>query len=198
LVQNGFRRSGEHIYRPHCSECKACISVRVCINDFYANDQYLKRNFKRVLKRNTDLEVAHCSDGDLAELYKLYEHYISARHRDGDMYPSSPQQYSSFLKQNLGNCEYLIFTLKGEPVAVAVTDILNDGLAAVYTFFNCELSARSLGTLAILYQIQYCQRLNLSYLYLGYWVKECRKMTYKHAFQPLEYYVNDGWTKQLP
>jgi len=198
LVQNGFRRSGEHIYRPNCEDCRACISVRVCVKDYFANHYYLKRSFKRIVKKNEDLVVTHSADGDAPELYPLYEGYISARHREGDMYPSTPQQYASFLQQNLGNCEYLVFTLEEKPVAVAVTDVLTDGIAAVYTFFDCELSGRSLGTMAILYQIQHCQRLGLPYLYLGYWIKECKKMNYKDSFQPLEYYVDDAWTRQMP
>lgn len=191
LVQNGFRRSGEHIYRPNCESCNACISVRVRVGDF----NFKRRRFSRILKKNADLRVTHQHEADLPDLYGLYEKYIEVRHRDGDMFPSTPQQYTSFLRHNLGNCEYLVFSLGDTPVAVAVTDYLSDGMASVYTFFDCDLKNRSLGSMAILYQIQHCQQLGLPFLYLGYWIKECRKMNYKKEFQPLEYYIGDRWLK---
>lgn len=194
MVQNGFRRSGEHIYRPNCESCSACISVRVRVDDF----RFSQRRFSRILKKNADLLITHHNDSNLPDLYALYENYIAVRHRDGDMYPSTPQQYTSFLKNNLGDCEYLVFSLNDSPVAVAVTDYLNDGMAAVYTFFDCTLKNRSLGTMAILYQIQHCQSLDLPYLYLGYWIEESRKMNYKQDFQPLEYYLGDNWIKHQP
>ena len=193
LVRHGFRRSGEHIYRPSCNNCNACISVRLNVNAFAP-----KRTFKRIIKRNADLTITHYLANSAPDVYSLYEKYIAVRHKDGDMYPANSQQYDSFLKKNLGNSEFLVFHLKGIPVAVAVTDVLSDGLAAVYTFFDCDLSSRSLGSMAILYQIEYCQRLNLPYLYLGYWIRDCEKMRYKTAFQPLEYFVNDRWLSDLP
>lgn len=193
LVQNGFRRSGQHIYRPNCESCQACISVRLNVAAFTAG-----RRFKRILKANADLVVEHYPSDACPDFYRLYERYISTRHRDGDMFPSDPDQYAAFLQNNLGNCEFLAFRHKGETIAVAVTDILNDGLASVYSFFDPDYAARSLGTLAILYQVEYCKKRNLPYLYLGYWIKDCQKMCYKTDFQPLEYFFNGLWQAESP
>lgn len=184
----GFRRSGEHIYRPHCQHCQACISCRVVCQQFH-----LSRSNKRTLKRNQDLSVAKIDDPCAAQVYALYEKYINIRHADGDMFPANQEQYESFIVSNLGFSHYYGFYEQEKLIAVAVVDQLQDGWSAIYSFFDPFESQRSLGRYLILWQIQQCQQQKLPYLYLGYWVKNCDKMHYKINYRPIELHINGQW-----
>ena len=188
LADAGFRRSGPHIYRPNCGDCNACISVRVPVAEFKPN-----RNQRKIINRNSDLEAVEIDNIHSDECYQLYHRYICARHRDGDMYPPTPEQYESFLSNELGNTRYFGLLQDGKLVAVAVTDVLENGLSAIYTFFDPDQSKRSLGSYAILWQIKKGIELELPYLYLGYWIKQCQKMSYKSDYRPLQLLVNNRW-----
>jgi arginyl-tRNA--protein-N-Asp/Glu arginylyltransferase len=188
LSELGFRRSGNYLYRPHCKHCCACIPVRVPVHKFVPS-----RKQKRVLKRNQDLDVRRVPAHFNPEHYQLYERYISAKHRDGDMFPPSADQFSSFLLSDWGNTFFYEFRLQGELMAVAVCDEMQNGLSAVYTFYAPEAGERSLGVHAILWQIQESLVRGLPALYLGYWIKECQKMNYKTEYKPLEMFLNNQW-----
>ncbi len=188
LSQIGFRRSGNFVYRPHCADCQSCIPVRLPIALFHPH-----RNHRRTWKMNSDINVSWERPGLNEERYALYEAYIAQRHRDGDMYPASREQYSSFLLSNWADSMFLEFRLQGRLVAVAICDWLEDGLSATYTFYDPDLGERSLGTYAILWQIESCRRLDLQALYLGYWIKSSPKMAYKSNFRPLELYLQGSW-----
>jgi arginyl-tRNA--protein-N-Asp/Glu arginylyltransferase len=185
----GFRRSGSHIYRPHCSHCEACIPARIPVAQFDA-----RRGQTRTWKRNQDLRVRrsdHLRDDDA---FQLYCRYIELRHYDGDMYPPDREQYESFLNDAWDCTHYYRFYDGPKLVALAVVDELQDGLSAIYTFFDPDSDKRSLGTFAILWQIERARALGLEYLYLGYWIRGCKKMSYKSEFRPLELYVKNQWT----
>ena len=188
LSEMGFRRSGDHLYRPHCQRCTACVPARIPADQFIPSRQQ-----KRILKRNADIQVRAVRPAFSEEYYALYVRYIEQRHADGDMYPPSRDQFSTFLVRDLPFARFYEFRLAGALVAVAVTDVLPNGLSAVYTFYSTEHARRSLGVMAVLWQIEECKRLNLPALYLGYWIKECQKMKYKTEYRPLEMYVNNHW-----
>ncbi|MDP2228505.1 MAG: arginyltransferase [Moraxellaceae bacterium] len=188
LSDLGFRRSGNYVYRPHCATCQACVPVRIPVDRFVPNRQQ-----NRVWKRNQDLTVTACDGSFREEHYELYEHYIAARHYDGDMFPPSVEQYASFLTSDWSDTRFYEFRLEGRLLAVAVCDVLENGLSAVYTFFNPDESARSLGAFAILWQIEETKRLGLPSLYLGYWIKNSAKMNYKIAYRPIELLINGEW-----
>ncbi|EAQ99187.1 arginyltransferase [Congregibacter litoralis] len=190
LSMLGFRRSGNHIYRPHCSHCNACIPARVHVNDFKAN-----RSQRRCLKRNRDLEVTIRTSVSNDESYALYDRYIRARHADGDMYPPDRDQFESFLNNPWDCTEYCEFRAEGRLVAVAVVDMMLDGLSAIYTFFDPDETTRSLGRYAVLWQIERSRSLGLPYVYLGYWIRNCDKMSYKSDYQPLELLINNQWQR---
>lgn len=190
LSQIGFRRSGAHLYRPHCAQCNACVSCRIPVEQFRPN-----RNQRRCWRRNRDLTLEMVDHADSDEHYRLYAHYIETRHRDGDMYPPSRAQYDAFLSREWGVTRYLEVRDRGRLVAVAVCDRLNDGLSAVYTFFDSNEERRSLGVFGILAQIEEARSLGLSYVYLGYWIRQCRKMDYKTQYRPLEMLVNRRWVR---
>ncbi|WP_285274957.1 arginyltransferase [Halopseudomonas bauzanensis] len=190
LSELGFRRSGEHLYRPHCAQCRACVPARIPAADFVPNKQQL-----RIHKRNRDLQVTTRRPVMNEEIYQLYSRYIIARHSDGDMFPPSREQFQSFLVSEDAFCEFNEFRLDGRLLAVAVTDRLNNGLSAVYTFFDPDESRRSLGRYAILWQIEQARRSGLPAVYLGYWIRNCRKMNYKTEYRPLEMLINQRWTR---
>lgn len=194
LSERGFRRSGDFVYRPDCASCQACISIRIPVEKYI-----FSRNDKRLLKRNQDVVVKPIHDITSDVHYHLYEQYIEQRHQDGDMYPPNYDQYQSFLNNPFGNTEYQGFYLDNELIAVAIIDLLNNALSAVYTFYSpgAAHDKRSLGTYAILWQLQEAKRRQLDYVYLGYWVKQCRKMNYKTRFRPAEILINQRWLTLL-
>jgi arginyl-tRNA--protein-N-Asp/Glu arginylyltransferase len=188
----GFRRSGNHIYRPHCSQCNSCIPARVVVPEFRPN-----RGQRRCLKRNNDLEVIPLDSIATDACYELYERYIASRHADGDMYPPDRDQYESFLNNPWGVTRYYGFYEGGRMLAVSVVDEMLDGLSAIYTFYDPDpdAEARSPGRYAVLWQIDRCRELDLPYVYLGYWIRNCHKMSYKVDYQPLEVMVNNQWQR---
>ena len=190
LTDKGFRRSGHLLYKPDCNSCKACIACRIPVKKFKS-----KSSFKRILKINQDIRVDVSSNLNLDESYALYESYINHRHVDGDMFPATEKQFSSFILENTDDTIFFKFFDKEKLIAVSVADILQDGISAVYCFYDPVDKRRSLGTYAILYQIHRVLEQERLYLYLGYWIKNCRKMLYKTRFRPLEMLVNNKWVE---
>lgn len=188
LVTAGFRRSGAHLYRPACDTCQACLSARVKVRAFAQN-----KRFKRVWRRNQDLHSRAIKHLDAPEFYDLYSRYINARHVDGDMHPPSQEQYRAFIETKTETTHFYAFYAQQTLLAVSVVDELDHGLSAMYTFFDPEQRSRSLGSYVILWQIEKARRLNLPYVYLGYWIKQCDKMRYKTDYRPLELFTGRSW-----
>lgn len=193
LSDLGFRRSGSHLYRPHCTECHACISARVNVDKFSPS-----RSQRRISRLNSDLIISTNKARYIDEIYDLYERYIIARHADGDMHPPSREQFESFLVNSDQDTHFTEFHHQGQLIAVSVIDKLQLGISAIYTFFDPNLAQRSLGTFAILTQIQQARTEQLPYLYLGYWINNCRKMSYKLQFQPVELLIDNNWIELSP
>lgn len=192
LATHGFRRSGPYVYRPHCEGCQACVPIRVSVPHFKPD-----RSQKRVYRRNADLRcTSRVAEFD-PEHFALYGRYVAARHPDGGMDGGSEADYRQFLLSPWGKTMLLELRLEGRLLAVAVTDELPDALSAVYTFYEPGIPARSLGTYAILMQIEEARRLGMAWLYLGYWIAESRKMSYKGRFRPFETLDADGWGPQV-
>lgn len=188
LSEYGFRRSGQHIYRPRCGQCQACIPMRVPVKLFTCNRQQ-----KRCWRRNQDIETKILRSIDTDEHYQLYDDYIRQRHADGDMFPPSRQQYRDFLSAQWGSTRYIEFRQASQLLAVAVCDQLDHGLSAIYTFYSADQDRRSLGTYAVLFQIEWARQLELDYVYLGYWIKQCQKMRYKSDYRPFQLFINNTW-----
>lgn len=184
----GFRRSGNHYYRPNCQSCQACTPIRVNAGNFQRS-----RSQKRIWKKNSDINGRMLPADFHEDHYLLYEKYIHSRHSDGDMYPPSRDQYRSFLVDGHDTTQFIEFSEGNNLLGIAVCDQLDDGLSAIYTFFDPDLAARSLGTYAILWQLEEAKKRNLGYLYLGYFIKECKKMAYKTKFSPYEARLEDNW-----
>ncbi|MCP3690453.1 MAG: arginyltransferase [Gammaproteobacteria bacterium] len=189
LIHHGFRRSGSYVYRPHCPNCEECVSVRVS-----ARQHQHSRNERRVMRRNDDIQMYSVPSKFREEHFELYQRYINTRHTDGSMANPSKANYHRFLICDWTETVFYEFRQNRRLVAVAVADVMSTGLSAVYTFFDPDESVRSLGHFAILKQIEEVQARDLDYLYLGYWIKKCNKMSYKYRYRPLEGFVNDQWT----
>jgi len=187
---NGFRRSGDVIYRPHCAQCNACVSVRIPVDAYRPN-----RSQKRTAKRNQDLRVEATRARFDDAHFDLYLRYQRSRHPDSEMCDPDPEQYRRFLVNERHETWFYEMFDQDQLAAVTVCDRLNDGLSAIYTFFAPEQAHRSLGTYAIMYQIERARALGLAYVYLGYWIAECRKMSYKTMFRPIEGLVNGIWQR---
>jgi arginine-tRNA-protein transferase len=190
LVKQGFRRSGTFTYRPRCDSCLACIPVRVEVNHFAAS-----RTQRRSWKKHNNLEVSLHPLQDRQEYFELYKRYQQARHRDGGMSNDSHDQYQKFLLQSHVDSMLVEFREEGELRMVSIIDALDDGLSSVYTFFEPDLGQASFGTYNVLWQIELCRQLQLPHLYLGYWIKESRKMAYKGNFQPLQGLRQGVWQR---
>ncbi len=182
LLFQGYRRSGSHIYRPWCQRCRRCVAVRIPVHHFRPD-----RSQRRVRKRNADLRAIWRPARALGdEHWHLYHDYLQARHGDGEMARAGRAESEAFLFSPMMQTELLELRLDGELVAVAVTDVQPRSFSALYTFFHPDHARRSLGTLAIQLQVAEARRRGLRWLYLGYWIGPCRKMSYKGRYLPLE------------
>ena len=188
LIQLGFRRSGKFAYRPHCENCTACVPVRVPVEPFKPT-----RSQRRAWKQHGDLSVKILDLHYSEEHFRLYRAYQRARHSGGGMDADSVDQYRSFLAQSNVETVLVEFRERGKLRMVSAVDCVKDGLSAVYTFYDCNDASASYGTYSVLWLIEWCRRLNLPHLYLGYWIGESRKMAYKQAFQPLEALLEGEW-----
>ncbi len=188
LVRIGFRRSGAFTYRPICDSCSACIPVRIDTEKFQPS-----KSQKRVVTRHAHLKTEVLELKNSAEHYELYLKYQSARHSGGGMDQDSREQYRHFLLQSNVDTKLVEFRDSKAVVAVSIIDRLGDGLSSVYTFFDTTNKSTSYGTYSICWQIELCKRMGLRYLYLGYWIKESKKMSYKTRFHPLQGLVQGRW-----
>ncbi|BCG64668.1 MAG: leucyl-tRNA---protein transferase [Methyloprofundus sp.] len=188
LIEQGFRRSGSHVYRPQCASCTKCIPARLTVADFKASRQQ-----RRTLKKNADIVVNIKPALFERPHYDLYLHYLRHRHIDGEMLNTNPQEYIHFLGSDWCNTIFVEFMIDNELAGIAVVDLLDNALSAVYTFFDPKFSSRSLGVFAVLWQIEHAQQLGLDWLYLGYWIDECQKMSYKTNYKPLHGLIDNEW-----
>jgi leucyl-tRNA---protein transferase len=194
LVQHGFRRSGTYTYRPHCDNCSACVPLRVMANAFTAN-----RSQRRAWKQHANLDVTVHALQDCSEHYDLYQRYQSARHKDGGMDNDDRESYQNFLLQS--NVDSLLVEFREPQIhgkagalrMVSLIDLLNDGLSSVYTFYEPDLPQARFGVYNVLWQIELCRKLNLDFVYLGYWIEQSRKMSYKTDYQPAQGLINGTW-----
>ncbi|HUG63238.1 MAG TPA: arginyltransferase [Methylomirabilota bacterium] len=201
LSQGGFRRSQNIAYRPACETCRACVSVRICAGEFRPT-----RGFRRTVRENADVVGAELPATPSAEQYALFRHYLDSRHADGGMVDMTMLDYAMMVEDTHVETQLIEYrprgidsfiTGRGEGplLAVALTDVLSDGLSMVYSFYDPEEAHRGLGTYMILDHIRRARARGLPYVYLGYWVKGSQKMDYKVRFRPQEHLMPKGWER---
>jgi arginine-tRNA-protein transferase len=205
LLKGGFRRSQNIAYMPYCEGCHACVSVRVLVNEFKPG-----RSMRRILERNEDLIPRRVAPNASSEQYSLFRHYIDTRHSDGGMADMTVLDYAMMVEDSVIDTFLTEYRVRpaGEvsrnaqanwPLkAVALCDRLSDGISMVYSFYDPDETTRSIGTHMILDHVEYARQLGLPFLYLGYWIKGSRKMSYKTRFQPQEHLTSAGWVRSTP
>ncbi|MGA2895381.1 MAG: arginyltransferase [Xanthobacteraceae bacterium] len=200
LTQGGFRRSQSIAYRPACEGCRACVSVRVVAKDFQPS-----QSMRRIVRRNGDIGSDIRIAVPTSEQYAIFRAYLDSRHRDGGMADMTVLDYAMMVEDSHIETRIIEYRRRepgaahsragGDLLAIALTDVLSDGLSMVYSFFEPDEASRSLGTFMVLDHIARARRMGLSYVYLGYWVRGSRKMDYKGRFLPQERLMPDGWAR---
>ena len=193
LSTQGFRRSQNVLYRPSCADCNACLSARIPVADFY-----LTKSEKRVMTRNNQLKREIKTPWATSEHFELFKKYVKHRHEKGGMSGMSETEFASMVEET---CVKTILTeystqegLNKVVIAVSITDVIEDGLSMVYSYYEPNLPQLSLGKFMILDHIRLTREMNLPYLYLGYWVKGSQKMDYKAQYNPIEIFLNGKWS----
>ena len=201
LTHGGFRRSQSIAYRPACDACRACVSVRVIVDEFRPS-----RSMRRIAERNADVIGEMRAGIPTSEQYSVFRGYLDARHRDGGMADMTVLDYAMMVEDSHVETRIVEYRRRGpdssingrgrgQLLAVALSDVLTDGLSMVYSFFDPDEGARSLGTFMILDHIARARRMGLTYVYLGYWVRGSKKMDYKGRFLPQERLAPNGWMR---
>jgi len=180
-LAKGFRRAGGHLYLPQCTACQACVPCRIDVEGFTPD-----RAQRRCLARNADLTVTEAQPGFTHERHELYRRYLHARHSGGGMDAADADDFQRFLAAPWSPTLFIEFRERDRLLGIAVTDVTLSGVSAVYTFFDPDEGARSLGTFGILQQVALAKRRGIPYVYLGFWIAGHPKMDYKRRFKPLE------------
>jgi leucyl-tRNA---protein transferase len=194
LSNSGFRRSQNIAYRPACDNCQSCQSARVPVALFNWT-----KSFRRVLKRNSDISSSIVPAKATSEHYSLFRTYIDHRHGDGGMADMTVLDFAAMVDDTLVDSRIVEFRIptaynpSGELIAAVLVDLLNDGISLIYSFYDPELEKRSLGSFIILDMIRRCTNMSLPFVYLGFWIKESDKMSYKARFLPQQRLSAEGW-----
>jgi arginine-tRNA-protein transferase len=184
LLARGFRRSGRIVYRPRCRACRECRQLRIPVQQFAPT-----RSMRRVLRRNSDLDVRVGSPTVNDEKFKLYEQYLNHQH-NGSM-SRTLESFREFLYDSPTQTYEFAYTLGEQLIGVSIADRVPDGLSSVYMYFDPQFADRSLGTFSILWEAQFCRQEGLAYYYLGFFVAGSQTMSYKARFAPNEILVGD-------
>ena len=196
LLKGGFRRSQNIAYMPYCDACSACVPVRILVDEFES-----RRSLRRIARDNLDLVATRMPASPSSEQYALFRDYIAARHADGGMAEMSVLDYSLMVQDSV--VETFVTEYRQKPdgsgdmplIGVSLCDRLSDGISMVYSFYDPDVSARSLGTYMILDHVNYARAQGYPFIYLGYWIEGSRKMRYKDRFLPQERLTSKGWVR---
>lgn len=191
LLANGFRRSGDQVYRPHCESCQACQSLRISVKNFIKS-----RSQKRIINKNKTFAVKIANKAG-EDYFELYQRYINQIHYDGPMFPTSRAQYDDFINSQWNAPLFIEIYDQAKLIAVSITDQIanqqDKNWSAFYCFYDPDYPANSLGKFAVLTQLQLAVEYEIDYLYLGYYIESCQKMNYKIQFNPHQRFIDGEW-----
>lgn len=191
LLANGFRRSGNQVYRPHCEHCQACESLRIPVSAFA-----LSRSQKRLINKNSSF-IVKIAKTPHEDYFDLYQRYINTVHHDGPMFPASETQYNDFIHSTWNQALFIEIYDQDKLIAVSITDQLiteqSKAWSAFYCFYDPDYHANSLGKFAVLTQLKLAVEHNVNCLYLGYYIENCQKMNYKTQFNPHQRFIDGEW-----
>ena len=191
LLANGFRRSGDQVYRPHCEQCQACQSLRIPVKNFIKS-----RSQKRLLNKNSAF-IIKLARNVSENYFQLYQRYIDTVHHDGPMFPATKAQYHDFINSSWNSPLFIEIYDQQKLIAVSITDQLvtstTRAWSAFYCFYDPDYHANSLGKFAVLTQLKLAVEHNIDFLYLGYYIEICKKMNYKTQFNPHQRFIEDEW-----
>jgi len=191
LIANGFRRSGNQVYRPHCEQCEACQSLRIPVQDFIKS-----RSQKRLVNKNKKF-IVKVTDQAGDNYFELYRRYINKIHHDGPMFPASRVQYDDFIQSQWNQPLFIEIYDQDKLIAVSITDQLltpqSRAWSAFYCFYDPDYPQHSLGKFAVLMQLELALEHQIDCLYLGYYIKSCQKMNYKTQFNPHQRFIDGEW-----
>lgn len=188
LLEAGYRRSGELVYTPQCDHCVQCTSIKIDPQTFRPS-----RSQKRCMKRNADLQLRLVPARYSDEYLQLYRRYMGERHAGGGMDDPTEEAFREFLYASWSNTVFLEMRKDKSLLGVAVIDLVDDGLSAVYTFYDPAEQKRGLGNFAVLWQLQLAKRRPFKWVYLGYWIEDSKKMAYKAKYRPALGFRNQRW-----
>ncbi|MEI6896817.1 MAG: arginyltransferase [Psychromonas sp.] len=193
LIANGFRRSGDQVYRPHCLLCQACQSLRIPVQGFIKS-----RSQKRLVNKNKKF-IIKMTDRASEHYFDLYQRYINKIHHDGPMFPTSKSQYNDFIQSQWNQALFIEIYDQEKLIAVSITDQLitpqSRAWSAFYCFYDPDYPLNSLGKFAVLVQLKLAIEHKIDYLYIGYYIEACKKMNYKTQFKPHQRFINNEWQR---
>jgi leucyl-tRNA---protein transferase len=192
LIEKGFRRSGQYIYKPNCNSCTACIPIRLPVQKFL-----FSKTQKRIYKKHGYFKVREIPLAFKKKHFDLYLKYQNKRHSYINNDQNSLDDYNDFLIKSNVKSKFIEFWDGDSLKIVSIVDIVSDGISAVYTFYDPDDEKVSYGTYSIIWLINWCKAQQLKYIYLGYWIGECNKMKYKTNFKPYELYIKGYWQENI-
>jgi arginine-tRNA-protein transferase len=195
LARAGFRRVENWVYRPVCTGCTACVPIRIASGTIQEGNLKISRNQRRVINRNRDLDRNMLPNISTYEHYELFSKYLASRHHDGQMADMHFGGYNEMITASPIDTRLVEYKYNNDVIAVMLIDIQDDGISAVYSFFDPDTSERSLGTYMVLDCAALAYEMSLDYVYLGYFIKESSKMNYKSRFSPAEHLIDGQWVR---
>jgi arginine-tRNA-protein transferase len=193
LARAGFRRVENWVYKPVCMECSACVPIRVASGNIREGNIKISRNQRRVINRNDDLDRNILPNISIYDHFQLFSRYLASRHHDGQMAEMHFGGYNEMITASPIDTRLLEYRHKDEVIGVMLIDIQDDGISAVYSFYDPDVSDRSLGTYMVLDCAALAYEMGLDYVYLGYFIEESSKMNYKSRFAPAEHLISGEW-----
>lgn len=188
LMDNGFRRSGQIIYRPVCVDCKLCVPIRISASEFSSS-----RSQRKALNRNTDVQMSVGEPQLTKEKHDVYVRYLDAQHSKTPQGDDIESMADFLYTSCLPTIEVCYRDSHGKLLGVSILDVSTDVVSSVYHYFDPSEKCRSMGVFSAVREILLTEKLNRKWYYLGFWIKGCKAMEYKGDYRPFELLIDGQW-----